>query len=154
VQDSGGFNIASMEFTGVTSAAVSSLGVNPASVVGGAPSTGTVTLTAPAVQSIGPDGLTVLNGQAVLIASDNAAATVASGANVITSGGNSYVVVPATKSSATFTVHTTAVGSTTTAHLTATLGTAKTSTLTITPFVAQPPPPPTGLTATATVTQN
>ena len=147
-QDSAGFNIAGMTLTNnVASATVSSFGLSPATVNGGATSQATVTLSAPAVNSIGPDGQTVLSGQAALITSSSSSATVASGANVISVGGSTYVVVPAGQSTASFTVDTSAVSSTTVATLGATLaGVDETATLTID---STSPAAPTNLAATA-----
>jgi LmbE family N-acetylglucosaminyl deacetylase len=97
----------------VTPLAVSSLGVSPASVVGGAGATGTVTLSSPA-----PAG----------------------GATVLLSSSSTSVLVPASVSvaagatSATFAVATTAVTAVTSATITATYGSStQTATLTVAP---------------------
>ena len=98
---------------------LATLSVSPASVVGGNPSTGTVTLS----------GAAPAGGLVATLSSANP--TVVS---VPTS-----VVVPAGSSSASFTVTTSAVTSTAVVGVTASLGdTTKTSALTVTP----PPPPP------------
>jgi hypothetical protein len=92
---------------------LSGLSLNPATVVGGTSSTGTVTLTAPAA-----------SGGTVVSLSDNSATAVTP----------SSVTVPAGATSASFTVTTSAVSSNQTATVTASLGTATRSTsLTITP---------------------
>jgi uncharacterized repeat protein (TIGR03803 family) len=92
---------------------VSSVTLNPTSVVGGNNSTGTVTLS-----SAAPSG-----GSVVSLSSNNSAATVPN-----------TVTVPSGSSSANFTVTTTSVTSTTTAVITATLGSSsQNATLTITP---------------------
>ena len=97
-------------------AALSALTVSPATVVGGATSTGTVTLTAAA-----PSG-----GAAVTLSSDAPAATPPAG-----------VAVPAGALSATFPVATSAVASAVTAHVSASYaGVAKTATLTVEPAPA------------------
>ena len=83
----------------MTTAGVTSVSLNPTSVVGGNPSTGTVTLTGPA-----PTG-----GTSVALLSDNASATVPSS-----------VTVAAGATTATFTVTTTAVGVDGTANVSAT----------------------------------
>jgi hypothetical protein len=94
-------------------AALSSVSVSPASVVGGTSSTGTVTLTTSA-----PAG-----GIVVGLSSDKAAVVVPAS-----------VTVAAGASTATFTATTSAVASSTTATLTATYsGVTKTATLTVTP---------------------
>ena len=102
---------------GNPSATLSSVAVNPASVQGGTPSTGTVTLSAAA-----PSG-----GAAVTLSSGNtAAATVPAS-----------LTVPAGATSATFPVSTTAVTSSTPVTLSASYsGTTKTTTLTVTPAPA------------------
>jgi len=95
--------------------ALASVSMNPTSVVGGNPSTGTVTLTGPAPAS----GLTV-------------SLQSTTGASVPSS-----VTVAANATSATFTVTTTAVASTTTATITASYaGVNQTATLTVTPSVS------------------
>lgn len=92
---------------------VSSVSLNPTSVVGGNSSTGTVTLSAAA-----PSG-----GSVVSLSSNSSSASVPSS-----------VTVPSGSTSATFTVTTTSVSSTTTAVITATLGSSsQQATLTITP---------------------
>jgi hypothetical protein len=100
---------------------LSTLTLNPTSVVGGNPSTGTVTLRGPA-----PSG-----GVAVALASnDTTTATVPSS-----------VTVPAGSSSATFTVSTTTVTATRTPVISATLGAisrSATLTVTTTPAVSNP----------------
>ncbi len=91
---------------------ISSVTLLPTSVVGGASSTGTVTL-----KSAAPTG-----GAVVTLKSSNAAATVPVS-----------VTVPATKTSTTFTVTTTPVASSASASITATYGTGSSSaTLTVT----------------------
>jgi hypothetical protein len=98
-------------------ATLSSLSVNPTSVVGPASSTGTATLTAAA-----PTG-----GAVVTLSSNNTAATVPAS-----------VTVPAGATSASFTVTTTAVSASTSVTLTGNHGGAsRTTTLTVTPT---PPP--------------
>ena len=94
--------------------ALSSLTLNPASVTGGAQSsTGTVTLSGPALTG----------GAQVLLSSDNAAASV-----------SSSVTVPAGASSATFTVSTSAVTSSTPVTISASYtGVTKTASLTVAP---------------------
>ena len=95
---------------------VASLSLSPASVTGGASSTGTVTLNGPA-----PTGST-----AVSLASSSPSATVPSS-----------VTVPAGSTSATFPVSTSAVASATAATLSAAAGGAtQTATLTVNPVVA------------------
>lgn len=94
-----------------TTLAVSAVSVNPASVTGGSPATGTVTLTAAA-----PAG-----GASVTLSSSRAAATVPAS-----------VTVAAGATTATFTVSTTTVSAATTASITATYGGAsRTATLTV-----------------------
>ena len=94
-------------------AALSSVGVNPSSVVGGSPSTGTVNLT-----NVAPAG-----GALVTLQSLNAAATVP--ANVL---------VPAGSSSANFGITTTAVSVSTPVQINATYsGATKSTTLTVNP---------------------
>ncbi len=96
------------------SAGVSSVAVNPTSVVGGNSSVGTVTLTGPAPTA----------GVPITVSSDNAAATPSTTGFTIASG----------QTSGTFTVNTTAVTTSTTAHITASDGkTNVQATLTITP---------------------
>jgi len=96
--------------------ALSSVAVSPASVAGGTPTTGTVTLSGPA-----PTG-----GVSVSLASNNAAVTVP--ASVLVAAGNS---------SATFTVTTGSVASTVSATLTASYsGVSQTAGLTVTPATA------------------
>ena len=90
---------------------ISSLTLNPATVIGGTSSTGTVTLNAQA-----PTG-----GEVVTLSSSNtAAATVPAS-----------VTVPAGSTSATFTVTTLGVAANTSSAITATLGVAKTASLTV-----------------------
>lgn len=99
------------------SVSVTSLALSPASVVGGASSTGTVTLSAAAAGG----------GLAVSLSDDSAAASVPAA-----------VTVPAGATSATFSVATTAVTATTTATISASAGTStRTALLTVTP----PPTP-------------
>jgi hypothetical protein len=96
-----------------TGTRLSAVFLNPASVGGGNPSTGTVTLNAPA-----PSG-----GAAVTLSSNNAAAAVPAS-----------VTVAAGATSATFTVATTSVTAATTATISATFGgVLGTATLTVTP---------------------
>jgi hypothetical protein len=91
---------------------VQSVGLNPASTVGGTSSTGTVTLTQPAGSA----------GVAVTLASDNGAASV-----------QAQVTVPSGASTANFLVSTQSVMSTTTANISASIGSSSASTaLTIT----------------------
>ncbi len=102
-----------------TQPTLSSLSLNPTSVVGGQSSTGTVTLTAAA-----PSGGFVVN----LSSSNSAVASVPSS-----------VTVPAGQTSATFTVTTQAVSSTTTVTITATAGNvSRQATLTVNPAPQQP----------------
>jgi uncharacterized repeat protein (TIGR03803 family) len=97
---------------------VSSVTLNPTSVVGGNNSTGTVTLS-----SAAPSG-----GSVVSLSSNNSAASVPS-----------TVTVPHGSTSANFTVTTTSVTSTTTALITATLGSSsQQASLTITPASSGP----------------
>jgi hypothetical protein len=92
---------------------LSSLVLNPSSITGGQNATGTVTLTATA-----PSG-----SVAVTLSSANSAASVPSS-----------VVIPATSSSANFTITTTAVTATTVGNITATYsGASKSATLTVNP---------------------
>jgi hypothetical protein len=99
---------------GPTQPSLSSLSLNPTSVVGGNSSTGTVTLTAPA-----PSGGFVVN----LSSSNTSVATVPSS-----------VTVPAGATSANFTVSTRAVSSTTSVTITASAGgVSRTATLTVNP---------------------
>jgi len=99
-------------------AAISSLSLNPSSVIGGNSSTGTVTLTAPA-----PGG-----GAAVSLTSSNGHATLPSS-----------VTVPAGQSSATFTINTTSVPNPVVSTITAAyLGVQKPQNLTITPTPVTP----------------
>jgi len=99
---------------GPTQPSLSSLSLNPTSVVGGNSSTGTVTLTAPA-----PSGGFVVN----LSSSNPSVATVPS-----------TVTVPAGTTSATFTVSTRAVSSATSVTITASAGgVSRTATLTVNP---------------------
>ncbi len=94
-------------------ASLSSLSLNPATVVGGTSSTGTVTLTAPAG-----------SGGTVVSLSDNSSTTVTP----------SGVTVPGGATSASFTVTTSAVSSNQTATVTASLGSAtRSASLTLTP---------------------
>ena len=117
---------------GATGPTLSSVSVNPASIVGGNSSTGTVALSAAA-----PAGGTVVT------LSDNSSA-----ASVPAS-----VTVPAGATSATFTVTTTSVTASTSATISATLAAVtRTAVLTVNPASAPPPPPPPGQTATLTVT--
>lgn len=99
---------------GPTQPSLSSLSLNPTSVVGGNSSTGTVTLTAPA-----PSGGFVVN----LSSSNTNVATVPS-----------TVTVPAGATSANFTVSTQAVSSATSVTITASVGgVSRTATLTVNP---------------------
>ena len=93
--------------------AVSGVSLSPASVTGGATSTGTVTLTGNA-----PTG-----GVTVPLSSSSTSATVPAS-----------VLVPAGVGSATFTVSTTSVASSVSATITATYGVAKTALLAVTPL--------------------
>ena len=96
--------------------ALSSVTLNPSSVAGGSPSTGTVTLSAPAPAS----------GVSVTLSSNSSSATVPSS-----------VSVTAGNATATFAVTTTAVGSSTAATIKASYnGVNKSAPLTITPVVA------------------
>jgi hypothetical protein len=96
-----------------TTLSIGTVTLNPASVAGGASSTGTVTLTGPA-----PAG-----GSVVTLASNNAAATAPA-----------TVTVAQGATSATFTITTTAVASAVTPVITGTLGaSSKTATLTVNP---------------------
>ena len=101
---------------------LSSITLNPASVVGGNPVQGTVRLTAAATSAT-----------VVTLVSSSASATVPPS-----------VTVAAGASSATFTVNTTAVSATTTATISGTFnGVTRSATLTINPASAPPPPPAT-----------
>ena len=93
---------------------ITSLVLNPASVVGGNPSTGTVTLN------------TTLGGTVALTNSNPSVVTVPAS-----------IPVPAGSSSASFTVNTNGVGTSTAVIITATYnGTGQTATLTVTPLLA------------------
>ncbi len=107
---------ATLTVTPPTSVTISALSLNPTSVVGGNPSTGTVTLSA-----VAPAG-----GAAVALSSNHAAATVP--ASVTVAGG---------ATSATFAVNTTGVTTNTTAVIAGSLGVTRTANLTLTP----PPAP-------------
>jgi len=101
---------------------LASVTLSPASVVGGNPVQGTVTLTAAATSAT-----------LVTLASSSASATVPPSVTVATGS-----------SSATFTVNTTAVSVTTTATISGTFnGVTRSATLTINPAGAPPPPPAT-----------
>ena len=109
-------------------ATLSSLSTNPSTVVGGNPSTGTVTLSAAA-----PAG-----GAAVSLSDNSAATTVPAS-----------VTVPAGATSANFTVTTMAVTASTSATISAMFGgVTQSAVLTVNPSA----PPPSGQTATLTVT--
>ena len=109
----GATKTASLTVTPPSPAMLSSLAVNPTSVNGGSPSTGTVTLS----------GAAPTCGAQVLLSSNNGAATVPSN-----------VTVPAGASSLTFTVNTSAVTASTPATISATYaGVTKTASLTVTP---------------------
>jgi hypothetical protein len=117
---------------------LSTLGLNPTSVVGGTSSTGTVTLTGPA-----PSG-----GLVVSLSDNNAAAQTPA-----------TVTVPASASSASFTITTTSVTTTTSATINATYnGITRSATLTINPWLASVSMSPTsvvgGASSTGTVTLN
>jgi len=100
--------------TSSATAGLSSVTVNPTSVTGGTSSAGTVTLTGPAPAA----------GFTVTLASDNAAATPST----------TSLTIPSGSSSGTFTVNTTTVAASTTAHITASNGATNVqATLTITP---------------------
>ncbi len=100
-----------------TTAALSSVTVNPTSVTGGTSSAGTVTLTGGAPSA----------GFTVTLASNNAAATPST----------TSLTIPSGSSSGIFTVNTTAVATSTTAQITASNGTANVqATLTVTPVAA------------------
>lgn len=106
-----------------TPVSLASLGVNPSTVVGGSPSTGTVTLS----------GAALTGGVSVTLSSANSAvASVPASASV-----------GAGSTSASFTVTTSAVTATQVVGLTASLnGTNKTAAITVTPPSPPPPPPP------------
>lgn len=118
----------------VVSRAVSSVTLSPSTVVGPASSTATVTLRAAA-----PTG--------------NAFVTLSSGNTVLATVPNS-LVIPAGRTSATFTVNAAQVTATSTVAISATYeNVTKSGTLTINPSGSPPPPPPPpGQTATLTVT--
>jgi trimeric autotransporter adhesin len=97
---------------------ITGLTLSPNPVTGGSPSTGTVTLSAPA----GPGGVLVT------LASDNGAATVPTS-----------ITIPQGSSTGTFPVNTTAVGSTTTANISATSNNTVSAPLTINPAAAPAP---------------
>ena len=119
--------------------AIQNVVLNPTTVLGGSPSTGTVTLTGPAPSS----------GMTVLLQSNNGAAVV-----------SSSVSVPSGSTTATFNVTTSAVGSVTSATITGTLNSlTKTATLTINPpsltgLSLNPTTIVGGSTSTGTVTLN
>jgi len=115
--------------SGTTGPTLSSVSVNPSSVVGGNSSMGTVSLSAAA-----PAG-----GAAVSLSDNSSAATVPAS-----------VTVPAGATSATFTITTTSVTSSTTATISAAWGGA-TRTAGLTVNASAPPPPPPGQGATLTV---
>lgn len=120
----------------VTAPVPTTLVLNPTSVIGSSPSTGTVTITGKA-----PTG-----GLAVVLSSNNAAATVPA-----------TVTVPANATSATFTVTTTGVSTSTSATIAAAYGgTSKPATLTITSVLTSVALSPTsvrgGVVSTGTVT--
>ena len=120
----------------VTAPVPTTLTLNPTSVIGSNPSTGTVTLTGKA-----PTG-----GLAVVLSSNNAAATVPA-----------TVTVAANATTATFTVSTTGVATSTSATISAAYGgTSKPAMLTITPLVTALTLNPTsvlgGVSSTGTVT--
>ena len=123
----------------VTPRTVSSVTLNPTSVVGGNTSTGTVTLSSPA-----PSG-----GAVVSLSSNNSAAPVPAS-----------VTVAANAATATFTITTVPVTSTATATITATYnGSSRTATLSVTTasltsLTLSPPQVKRGRTSTATVTIN
>ena len=117
---------------GATNPTLSSVSVNPTSIVGGNASTGTVALSAAA-----PAG-----GAVVTLSDNSSAATVPAS-----------VTMPAGATSATFTVTTTSVTASTSVTISATFaGLTRTAVLTVSPGSAPPPPPPPGQTATLTVT--
>jgi hypothetical protein len=108
--------------SGTTTPTLSTVALSPTSVVGGATSTGTVTLTAPA-----PTG-----GAVVTLSSSNAAATVPASATIA-----------AGATSATFAVTTSAVTTSTSAIVTATYsGASQTATLTVNPAASGALPAP------------
>ena len=109
----GGTKTASLTVTPPSSATLSSVALNPTSVTGGSPSTGTVTLSGTA-----PTG-----GAQVLLSSNNGVATLPSN-----------VTVAAGATSATFTVSTSAVTSSTPVTISASYaGATKTASLTVNP---------------------
>jgi hypothetical protein len=111
----GGTKTASLTVTPQGSATLSAVALNPMSVTGGSPSTGTVTLSGPA-----PSG-----GAAVSLMSGNTAAATVPGSVTVAAGANS----------ATFTVSTSAVTSSTPVTISATYaGVTKTASLSIVPL--------------------
>ena len=117
----------------VVSRAVSSVTLSPSTVVGPASSTATVTLRAAA-----PTG----NAFVTLSSSNTVLATVPYS-----------LVIPAGRTSATFTVNAAQVTATSSVAISATYeNVTKSGTLTINPSGSPPPPPPPGQTATLTVT--
>lgn len=111
---------------------ISTLSLNPTSVVGGNASQGTVTLT----------GAAPAGGASVTLSSNNTSATVSA----------SVTVAPGA-TSANFTVTTRSVTASTAVTITASFGGAsRTATLTVTPQSAPPPPPPPSGTVVVTVT--
>jgi hypothetical protein len=114
--------------SGTTGPTLSSVSLNPSSVVGGSSSTGTVTLSAAAPA-----------GGASVSLSDNSASTTVPAS----------VTVPAGATGATFTVTTTSVSAATTSTISAVWGgVTRTAALSVNPSA----PPPSGQTATLTVT--
>ena len=132
-------NVATVTIT-VAPLSVSSVTLNPATVISGTPSTGTVTLNAAA-----PSGGTVVT----LKSSNTAAATVPAS-----------VTVPAGSTSATFTVSTSAVTTSTSVSITATYsGNSQSATLTVAPLsvsslTLNPSTLTSGAPSTGTVTLN
>jgi hypothetical protein len=118
----GGVQLATMLIVVPASGVLSSVSVNPPLVIGGSPSTGTVTLNGPA-----PSG-----GVSVSLSSSDPAAVVPAS-----------VSVPSGATSATFAITTSSVTTTHTVTITAVYGYTKTATLTVTP------PPPASLIAVA-----
>ncbi len=119
---------ATLNVLGPLAVALNGLSLNPASVVGGSASTGTVTLTAPALSG----------GYTITLSSSNFSVASVSAS----------LTVPAGASSASFTVNTSPVSADTSVNITASAGTAsRTAALLVSPRPLTAPSPPTNLLA-------
>jgi len=123
----------------ITTAAVQSVSVNPASVYNGTSSTMTVTLDNPAYMGTPPGGGGPIAGAFIQLASDNVAAIFqngpgSNGSQVFQGPGSTYYLyLPQGQTSAQFPINTGPVSTTTIANLSATLnGSTQSTTLTIT----------------------